>query len=52
MAFSVGGGFSSERTLQANGAPPEAFKEFFEYHFRLIVADEDKVPLKSGRKII
>ena len=38
----IGGGFSNVRTLEANGAPPKAFRGLTEDHFGLIVADADR----------
>ena len=42
MASSVGGGFSNVRTLEANGAPPEAFRDLYEDHFGCLAADADR----------
>ena len=42
IATSVGGEFSDERTLKANGAPPEAFRRLSEDHSRFRAADADR----------
>ena len=42
MTSSVGGGFSNVRTLEANGAPPEAFRDLYADHFGFLAADADR----------
>ena len=50
MTSSSGGGLSSERTLKANGAPPEAVRRLSEDHFRFIAADADRGPFEARKE--
>ena len=50
MASSVSGGFSNERALKANGAPPEIFRGLCEDHFRFIAADADRGPFEARKE--
>ena len=51
-ATSFGSGFSNERTVKANCAPPEAFRRLSEDHVRFIAVDADEVPLTPRRKFV
>ena len=50
VVFLVGGGFSDVRTLEANGAPPEAFRGLSEDHFGFIAADVDRDPYEARKE--
>ena len=50
MTSSVGGGFSNVRTLEANGAPPEAFRYLYEDHLGLLAADADRDLFEARKK--
>ena len=51
MASAVGGGFSNDCVLDANGASPEASRGLFEDHFRFIVADaSDRDPFGAQKE--
>ena len=51
LASSVGGGFSNERVLKANGASREASRGLFEDHFRFIAADaSDRGPFEAQKE--
>ena len=49
-ASSVIGGFSNERALKANGAPPEIFRGLCEDHFRFVAADADRGPCEARKE--